>query len=988
MAESAKVKRTDVFEPSIFPTKEAKEFNDLLKDTAEGFASVLTTQQAIIETRKGNVKTFEDIKKIDKAIRDSQKARALYNTAIKEQVTLEIKEEQLKQQKLRTAKAENSEKEKSAKATERLKKETEKLNSVYLQESKRLRELKNRVKELLVSEKELTAEDKKLIKETQLLDDKLKKIDKTIGDGHRTVGLYSEGIKEAIAGTRRFDGEIAHTLVQLKSLVKQFKENTEGTNKFGNALKLVGIGALIAGITGAVAAFNKLKTINQDVADGVEKLGIQFDATTGLLAQRAASSPITVFFTNLNLGFGAALEAAQAAGKAQKDFSTQLKETTKAANEYADALQASRKELRELSRDTEKLILDQEDFAEIARDTTISFEERNKALKRSQDLQIQIADKQVKSATIENNLANKAIAIEEAKGLKGKITNELLDKQLQAEQALEKAQDKRGDLVREFAQEERQFNVERASFEVDLILKKKQSANADKVILENRLKDERFQLEERIKFSNRLLEVNRKTTAEEIKLFKDNIDIKFDENELINEQDAISLQRRLEGLKLGTEATVLLAKIIKQAQENQIANNEELKKLEEERIERLETIAQIEREIADAEQQQQIKILEDANETKLEEYEKLNEDILNEEKVFNKKLEALRKQQFDDSITRENELTDKKLKQLDQRAIDEKNALEASEKDDEIRVAKIRKIDAKLAIDKENVLEEASKKNIELQDAETEELRKIEVRKTQIVVEQLQKVTQALSDEVDKKNDKRIEEADNEIEVREKNIDRQLQLAEEGQRNQAAFEIAQLNKAKLEKQQIEETAQRQKELLQLTDALFAAYNARLSEPGANPDTAAARALADVFLIKGISKGLAGFFFEGTEKVADDLKGNKVHSGRDGYQIRVDGEERILTGKQNALIGDMSNDQLAHLAQLHNMGALAQMNTYSSNDNAIMNLQSLSILNEIKKEIKNKPVQLWNVNEVGELMERNIKDDVVKTIIYKKPYKFH
>ena len=71
-----------------------------------------------------------------------------------------------------------------------------------------------------------------------------------------------------------------------------------------------------------------------------------------------------------------------------------------------------------------------------------------------------------------------------------------------------------------------------------------------------------------------------------------------------------------------------------------------------------------------------------------------------------------------------------------------------------------------------------------------------------------------------------------------------------------------------------------------------------------------------------------------------------------------------------------------------MGALAQMNTYSSNDNAIMNLQSLSILNEIKKEIKNKPVQLWNVNEVGELMERNIKDDVVKTIIYKKPYKFH
>jgi len=47
-----------------------------------------------------------------------------------------------------------------------------------------------------------------------------------------------------------------------------------------------------------------------------------------------------------------------------------------------------------------------------------------------------------------------------------------------------------------------------------------------------------------------------------------------------------------------------------------------------------------------------------------------------------------------------------------------------------------------------------------------------------------------------------------------------------------------------------------------------------------------------------------------------------------------------------------------------------------------------MLADIKKSIDNKPVQIWKVNEIGELIEQNIKGDVTKNIIYKKPYKFH
>jgi hypothetical protein len=47
----------------------------------------------------------------------------------------------------------------------------------------------------------------------------------------------------------------------------------------------------------------------------------------------------------------------------------------------------------------------------------------------------------------------------------------------------------------------------------------------------------------------------------------------------------------------------------------------------------------------------------------------------------------------------------------------------------------------------------------------------------------------------------------------------------------------------------------------------------------------------------LADAVAGSFFKGTEKVSEDLKGNKVHSGKDGYVVAVDGSERVLTGKQ-------------------------------------------------------------------------------------------
>ena len=78
-------------------------------------------------------------------------------------------------------------------------------------------------------------------------------------------------------------------------------------------------------------------------------------------------------------------------------------------------------------------------------------------------------------------------------------------------------------------------------------------------------------------------------------------------------------------------------------------------------------------------------------------------------------------------------------------------------------------------------------------------------------------------------------------------------------------------------------------------------------------TEPATALQKAILETTLAEIVAGNFIDGTENVERDLKGNKVHSGTDGYMIAVDGKERILNPKQNKMVGDLSNDELAQIA---------------------------------------------------------------------------
>jgi chromosome segregation ATPase len=114
------------------------------------------------------------------------------------------------------------------------------LTGEYDKQSKRLNELRKKYKNLAVAGKENTEEAKKLIIEVTELDEKLKAVDKSVGQTQRSVGNYKDQVKEALAETDLFgasmgfaseqSGAFGTIISQLQVVIgilsKMFNKNT------------------------------------------------------------------------------------------------------------------------------------------------------------------------------------------------------------------------------------------------------------------------------------------------------------------------------------------------------------------------------------------------------------------------------------------------------------------------------------------------------------------------------------------------------------------------------------------------------------------------------------------------------------------------------------------------------------------------------------------------------------------------------------------
>ena len=236
--------------------------------------------------------------------------------------------------------------------------------------------------------------------------------------------------------------------------------------------------------------------------------------------------------------------------------------------------------------------------------------------------------------------------------------------------------------------------------------------------------------------------------------------------------------------------------------------------------------------------------------------------------------------------------------------------------------------------------------------------------------------------EIKEKDKLRQDALDKEIEQRQSNIEEQKRRAEQGLENTLAFEEKALKDAEARKEaEAQKAIKREKEI-----TFFKLLSANAEK---DPNSALQKTITEMLL----GNAIAGAFFEGTEKVEDDLKGNKVHNGRDGYVVAVDGSERVLTGEQNKLIGKMSNEELAQLAYDYNNKLLpnymiSNAVNQSFSDNIYSSLQLKQMVEftnevkELKEIIKNRPVSSSSFDGLGNYIEQLTKNGYTTTT--KKP----
>lgn len=310
-----------------------------------------------------------------------------------------------------------------------------------------------------------------------------------------------------------------------------------------------------------------------------------------------------------------------------------------------------------------------------------------------------------------------------------------------------------------------------------------------------------------------------------------------------------------------------------------------------------------------------------------------------------------------------------------------KKALVEKEKNDEIIAnntidntkelnAEIEKLQTKLNNDLlENDLDHQDKEKL-IAEAKKEYLRRQLQEELNTTIDFADKIASAK----DERNAKQIE---NDLDMRQRNIEQQQQLAESGYDNTLAFEKAAAAKDELRKEQLaRKEEKRQKELAFFK--LLASY----ADKG-DGDQAVIKAMVQM----AIAGAVAGSFFGGTESVEHDLSGNKVHGGRDGYVVAVDGTERIMTGAQNKMIGDLSNDDLANLARNYNDGILpayiTNVDTPSTATNMVnsMLLQQLAAMNSkfqsIEKILKERPTHKTDLTPLGDIVDTRIVNGITR-----------
>lgn len=384
-----------------------------------------------------------------------------------------------------------------------------------------------------------TDEGKALVTETKEISDKLKEMEKAVGDNRRNVGNYAESIQEAMSSTQGLSGATAAMATSLSGGVNILKV-------FNATLKANPILAIVSVILVLISTVEKLMKRNSEMAANLKAAFAPFevifsrilDGVTELLGGVAkAFEWITEKVVNLLSSIGLITEETTKAANAAKALTKQELAIYEAETNNLVTLSAMRRELEaqrtivgdqlktaeernaaaqkaiEISKQMEKAEIGvlQQKYNQIKAQNELSYtskEDRRAEMQALADLQARQADYIAQRKELENQASGIVKTQIEANAAAFKASEEK-----KAAAAIKAAQD--AEKAKRELQEQTIKQFEEARTKLELSLQEKEIANDsialklenEKAYVEESLKLERYRLEQGLisqqEFANR-----------------------------------------------------------------------------------------------------------------------------------------------------------------------------------------------------------------------------------------------------------------------------------------------------------------------------------------------------------------------------------------------------------------------------------------------------------------------------------------------------
>lgn len=242
-------------------------------------------------------------------------------------------------------------------------------------------------------------EGQDLTEQTKALSDKLKELEKSVGDNRRNVGNYAESVKDGILQTQGLTGGTG-------ALVGQMKSGIAGVQAFNAALKANPIIFVVSLVLTLIGIIEKLMKRNSELATSLNAAFAPFKVVFGRLLDWITGLFEGVAFLLENLAKGvtwlldklgliseetkrAAAEGARLAGETQRIYQAETKALVPMAQ-----MRREMEELKTLAADQNKSAAERSKLLEQARDK----------LHAIRDLELSVLDAKYKQIKAENQL--------------------------------------------------------------------------------------------------------------------------------------------------------------------------------------------------------------------------------------------------------------------------------------------------------------------------------------------------------------------------------------------------------------------------------------------------------------------------------------------------------------------------------------------------------------------------------------------------------